>query len=164
MTKMLSSLDSFCNVYFDDICVFSKTLEEHLEHLRLLFKVLRENGVSLKGSKSRVGWKRVKYLGHIVSGRGIQIDPEKGRAIRQFQRPERVDELSRFISMAGYYRKFIPRFADFEAPLREIMKRSSHGARVSKKPLVWDEVSNSCFDQLKQQLQDQILIHPDWEG
>ena len=164
MTKMLGGLKEFCNVYFDDICVFSQTFEEHLEHLRKVFSILRRYNVSLKGSKSKVGWKEVKYLGHIVSGEGLKIDPEKGKAIRGYKRPQRVDELGRFISMAGYYRKFIDRFADYEGPLRALMKRSSFGARKSKRELEWDELTNNCFNSLKLKMEDQMLIHPDWRG
>jgi hypothetical protein len=164
MTRMLAPLKEFCNVYFDDICIFSKTLDEHLDHLRRLFAILREFNVSLKGSKSKVGWKEVKYLGHIVSGKGLKIDPEKGAAIREYRRPERVDELGRFISMAGYYRKFIDRFADYEGPLRTLMKRSSYGARKSKRALEWDTLSENCFNSLKSKMEDQMLAHPDWKG
>jgi hypothetical protein len=157
MSTMLAEMGEFCNVYFDDICVFSKTIDEHLIHLKKLFDVLGNNHVSLKGSKSKIGWKRVKYLGHIVSGKGIQMDPEKRRSIQEYPLPVKVDELCRFISMAGYYRKFIYRFSEYEAELRALMKKH-------KKILEWDEHSKSTFENLKLELQNQMLIHPDWQG
>ena len=75
-------LNAFCTVYLDDILVFSRTPEEHADHLRQVFAALRENHLHVKRSKCSFGRTSIEYLGHVVSGAGVSPDPGKVDVIK----------------------------------------------------------------------------------
>jgi len=120
-------------VFVDDILVFSNSEEEHGEHLREVLETLREHKLKAKFSKCNFWKEEVKFLGHIVSGKGLSVDPSKLKAIQDWQTPRNATEVRSFLSLAGYYRKFIRDFAKVAVPL----------TRLTKKNLVfvWEEES-----------------------
>lgn len=91
-------LSAFVVVYLDDICVFSKTRAEHLMHLRRVFDVLRSYA---RPSKCHFAQDKIRFLGHIVSGAGVRVDPDKTAAIADWERPKNVKDLQRFLGRAG---------------------------------------------------------------
>ena len=97
-------LDKFIVVFIDDILVYSRTKEEHAEHLRLVLQILREKKLYAKLSKCEFWIKEVKFLGHVVSQGGISIDPSKVEAIVGWERPTMVIEVRSFLGLARYYR------------------------------------------------------------
>jgi hypothetical protein len=103
-------LDKFAVVFIDDIIVFSKTEEEHAEHLRLVLQKLREHKLYAKRSKCEFWLKEVSFLGHVVSNRGISVDPSKVRDVLNWKPPTNVSEIHSFLGLAGYYRRFIEGF------------------------------------------------------
>ena len=107
----------FVRVYLDDVVIFSKTLEEHLRHLQQVFDVIDEAGLMLKLSKCRFAQAKIKLLGHVVDKSGIAVDPSKVEVIRNAPIPTTTTELRGFLGLAGYYRRFICRFADIAAAL-----------------------------------------------
>jgi hypothetical protein len=86
----------FVLVFFDDILIYSKTEQDHANHLHKVFDVLRENKLSAKLSKCTFGQKKVEYLGHIISGQGVGTDPEKIAAIVKWPSPTSLTELRSF--------------------------------------------------------------------
>ena len=108
---------SKCLLYLDDIIVFSKTYEEHLERLESVFSRLKDAGLKLKPSKCLLFQRSIKYLGHIVSSEGIATDPDKIAAVQQWPVPKSVKELQSFLGFVGYYRKFIKNFSKIARPL-----------------------------------------------
>jgi len=80
--------DKFMVIYLDDITVFSKSDEEHLHHLKQTFKKCKRYGISLNPKKSHFALHERKLLGHIVSTRGIKIDPERVEAIQKIEKPK----------------------------------------------------------------------------
>jgi hypothetical protein len=100
-------LDKFVIVFLDDILVYSKTEEEHEQHLRMVLQVLREHQLYAKLSKCSFYQKQIHYLGHIISEEGIIVDPEKVQAIQEWPAPRNVTEVRSFMGLAGYYRRFI---------------------------------------------------------
>ncbi|POM79630.1 Retroelement pol Polyprotein, partial [Phytophthora palmivora] len=102
----------FVVVYLDDICVFSKSMEEHVEHLRAVCEVLRREQLYAHLSKCSFGQTEVAFLGHMVSQAGISVDPRKTEAIAKYPTPTNRKELLSFLGLAGYYRRFIYDFAE----------------------------------------------------
>jgi hypothetical protein len=104
-------LDKFVQVFIDDILIYSRTMEEHDEHLRLVLQCLREHKLYGKLSKCSFYQSRIHYLGHVISGEGIAVDPAKVEAIMEWPAPTNVTEVRSFMGLAGYYRRFVEGFS-----------------------------------------------------
>ena len=115
INEVLAPFD-FAFGYLDDILIYSPDVETHLKHLELIFRRLREVDLKLKMEKCSFLKKHIQYLGHIVSGDGIKPVPEKLSSIQQMPRPYTLKEVKHFLGLVGYYRKFIPRYADIVRP------------------------------------------------
>ena len=100
-----------CLVYLDDILIVSHSWEEHLENLHLVFDRLRSAGLRLKPKKCIFARRKALYLGHIISERGIEADPDKVEKVREYPVPENLKTLQQFLGLASYYRRFIPNFS-----------------------------------------------------
>ena len=111
--------DKFVVVFLDDILIYSKTEEEHAEHLRLVLETLQEHRLYAKLSKCEFWLREVAFLGHIVSAGGISVDPEKIQAILDWLSPTNVFEIRSFLGLAGYYRKFVEGFSSIAKPDRK---------------------------------------------
>jgi hypothetical protein len=96
-------LDKFVIVFLDDMVIYSKTKEEHEQHLRMVLQVLREHQLHAKLSKCIFYQRKIHYLGHIVSADGIAVDPEKIEAIRGWPMPRNVIDVRSFMGLVGYY-------------------------------------------------------------
>ena len=108
MESCLSDLHlNWCIIYLDDVIVFSKMPEEHIERLEAVFKKIRGASFKLKSSKCELFKKRMHYLGHIVSDKGIETDPKKIEAIFKSPGPHTVHEVRKFLGFTNYYRKFV---------------------------------------------------------
>ena len=105
-------LDKFVIVFIDDILVYSKTEEEHADHLRTVLQILRDRKLYAKLSKCEFWKSEVKFLGHVVSKQGIAVDPAKVEAVMNWERPTSVTEIRSFLGLAGYYRRFIKGFSN----------------------------------------------------
>ena len=101
----------WCIIYLDDIILFSKTPEKHIQGLRGVFEKLYAAGLQLKLSKCEFFKSQVTYLEHIVSKDGIETDPKKITAIKEWPVPKPVTEVQSFLGIANYYCKFIPKHA-----------------------------------------------------
>ena len=110
--KVLMGCSSFGMGYLDDIIIFSKTEEEHLQHLEEIFVRLRKFELKMKREKCSFFKKHIQYLGHLVSERGFEPLPEKLEYIRKMPAPRTAKEVKQFLGLIGYYRKFVPRFAN----------------------------------------------------
>jgi hypothetical protein len=108
-----SYLDRFVVVFINDILVFSKSEEEHAEHLRIVLRTLQEKKLYAKLSKCEFWLKEVSFLGHVVSSGDIAVDPQKVDAVFQWGTPESVIEIRSFLGLVGYYRRFIEGFTAF---------------------------------------------------
>ena len=110
-------LDKFVVVFIDDILIYSRTHEEHAEHLRIVLGILRERQLFAKLSKCDFWMREVQFLGHVISTQGIAMDPAKVEAVIQWKCPKSVTEIWSFMGLAGYYRRFIEGFSKIAAPL-----------------------------------------------
>jgi hypothetical protein len=116
-------LDKFMVVFIDDILVYSKTEEEHAEHLRLVLGTLREHKLYSKFSKCEFWLKEVGFLGHVLSAGGVSVDPSKITSIMERKSPTNPTEVRAFLGLVGYYRKFVEGFSSIARPLTQLLKK-----------------------------------------
>ena len=117
MSKVLTSLSNFAFIYLDDILIFSKTYEEHLQHLHSVFEKFKEAGLKIKLSKCQFFKTHLCYLGQRISAYGLEPLPEKLEAIRNLAPTKNIDEACQIFGLLGYYRSFVPAFPDKPYPL-----------------------------------------------
>ena len=111
MNNVLSKyLDQFVVVFVDDILIYSKTEEEHKEHLKIILQVLREHKIYAKLSRCDFYKDKIQYLGHVISKDGIAVDLDKIKAIINWPVPRDVSDVRSFMGITGYYRNFIEGF------------------------------------------------------
>ena len=118
-------LDHFIIIFLDDILVYSRTLQDHVTHVRRTLQILRQHKLYAKVPKCAFFQHQVEYLGHVVIATGISPDPAKGQAVNNWKIPGNVHEVRSFLGLAGYYRRFIPQFAQIAAPLTDLTKKTS---------------------------------------
>ena len=124
MNHIFSKLLNRCViVYLDDILVFSKSAEEHEQHLHEVFEVLREHRLYAKRSKCSFFTDELHFLGYIVNQHGIAADPAKTAAVAAWPQPTSVRQVRSFLGLANYYRKFVPHFSRTAAPLNALTKK-----------------------------------------
>jgi hypothetical protein len=123
-------LDRFTVVFIDDILIYSKSESDHEEHLRLMLHKVRDNQLYAKFSKCEFWIDKVPFLGHIISNKGIAVDPAKVKEIMEWRVPTTVTEIRSFLGLAGYYRRFIEGFCWGEG------KDATLRSRPSLQPLV----------------------------
>ena len=117
MNKVLKGL-KFAMTYLDDIIIFSQDELQHLDHLEIVFSRLQEAGLKMKRSKCDFFKSEIHYLGHLISPEGISQLPNKLNSIKHMPVPNSAKEIKQFLGLTGYYRKFVPRFADISRPLQ----------------------------------------------
>ena len=98
-------------------------MEEHDEHMRLVLQCLREKKLYGKLSKCSFYQSKIHYLGHVISGEGIVVDPTKVEAIMEWPAPMNVPEVRSFMGLVGYYRWFVEGFSNIENPITELQKK-----------------------------------------
>lgn len=124
MNSVLAPLLRKCVVVFiDDILIYSKSWEEHIQHIKVVFEILREHQLKVKLSKCTFAAKEIPYLGHVISGNGVANDPTKVADVKKWPRPESVKEVRGFLGLAGYYRKFVRHFRIISRPLTNLLKK-----------------------------------------
>ena len=152
--NVLQGCLKFAMGYLDNIIIFSRTEEEHLEHLEKIFKKLREYRLKMKREKCDFFKKHLQYLGHLVSEEGFKPLPEKIKSIKNMLPPKTAKEVKQFLGLAGYYRKFVPRFADLSRPLTHLTRQNVE--------FQWTEKCQRSFDNLRELLTKYpILRYPD---
>ena len=146
----------FALIYIDDIVIFSKSIEEHLTHLKEVFRRLRDANVKVNPEKCSFVKQRIVYLGHVVTPEGIFPDPSKVEVVRNFPTPASLKELTSFLGLANYYRRFIKGFSEIASPLNALTKK---GVKF-----FWSESCANAFDLLKHALiSAPVLAFPDFE-
>ncbi|PKU63286.1 RNA-directed DNA polymerase [Dendrobium catenatum] len=148
------ALGRYCVVYFDDILVYSSTIAEHISHLQAIFDILRINQLYLNFSKCEMATDSVHFLGFIVSGNGVQTDPQKISAITSWPIPKSISEVRSFIGLANFYRRFVRGFSILVSPLTDCLK---------SKTWHWNQEQQTSFDNIKAALTSApVLAIPDF--
>lgn len=136
------------------------------ERLRDVFSKIREFGLKLRPNKCSFMKNKVKFLGHIISGEGVQTDPEKTDAIRQFPVPDTEQKVRQFIGLASYYRRFVKGFAQIAGPITSLLETGTQKSKRNKKRSIqhkWNSDCDTAFQNLKQKLvSSPILGYPDF--
>lgn len=130
-------------IYIDDLLIFANNKKE-LELTTEKVKRAQEYGVKFNKKKCQFGVTRVKYLGHDLTGEGVEVDQTKVKAIKEMRVPENKKELLTFLGTVNYVAKFIPNFAQITSSLRQLTKKDVQ--------FTWSESQQKAFDNLKQKL------------
>ena len=131
-------------VFIDDILIYSKSREEHREHLRTVLSILRKHQLFSKFKKCEFWLDNVAFLGHVVTKEGIAVDLGKVEAVVNWERPSNAHEVRSFLRLAGYYRRFVEGFSWLAAPLTRLTRKNEN--------FQWSEECEQSFQELKQRL------------
>ena len=126
MSKVLTGLNNFAFMYLDDVLIFSETYEEHLHHLHSVFKKFQKAGVKIKLSKCQFLKTCLHYLSHRISANGLEPLLEKLEAIKNPAPTRNIDEAHQILGLLGYYRSFVPAFADITLPITSCQRKIHH--------------------------------------
>nr|AAX92822.1 retrotransposon protein, putative, Ty3-gypsy sub-class [Oryza sativa Japonica Group] len=147
-------LDKFVVVIIDNILVYSQSEEDHQQHLRLVLGKLREHQLYAKLSKCEFWLSEMKFLGHVISAKGVAVDPETVIAVTDWKQPKTVTQVRSFLGLAGYYRRFIENFSKIARPMTQLLK--------NEEEFVWSPQCERAFQTLKEKLvSSPVLILPD---
>ena len=150
----MPELDKFVVVFIDDILVYSKSTEDHEEHLRVVLQRLRDHQLYAKFSKCEFWIDEVPFLGHVISSEGIAVDPSKVRDVLDWEPPKSVHQVRSFLGLAEYYRRFILNFSKISKPITELLKKGTK--------YVWSKECDEAFQTLKKLLTTSpVLAQPD---
>ncbi|CAF3331006.1 unnamed protein product [Rotaria socialis] len=159
MDLVLGGLKWSCAlVYLDDIIVYSSTFSSHLQHLELVLQRIQASGLTLHRSKCQFCKTKLRYLGHVVSQSGIEPDPDKIRAVREYPIPMKLKDVRAFLGLTSYYRRFIKNFATVAEPLISLTRSADN------RPFLWSTTCQQAFDYLRQLLiQAPIVAYPQFD-
>lgn len=158
MERVLHGLSyDICLVYLDDIIVHSKTFDEQIENLKLVFERLKDANLKLSPNKCELCQTEVLFLGHKISENGISTDPNKIKAVKDWPTPKSTKEVRSFLGLTSYYRKFILHYADKARPLHKLTEKSVR--------FQWNDECQESFEILKDALiTAPILSYPTEDG
>ena len=109
--------------YLDDIVIVTESFQEHIKWLRIVLEALQKANLQVNKERSRFCVSEVKYLGYVVNADGLHADPDKVKPITEYPAPTNLHQLRRFLGMMGWYFRFIPKFADYRAPLNKLTRK-----------------------------------------
>ena len=133
-----------CLIYIDDVIVFGKDFDEHMQRLEEVLDRIKKAGLKLKASKSYLLQKEVIFLGHVVSGEGIKPSPTNVTKVVDWPTPKTAKQVKQFVAMASYYRRYVRNFASTARPMVDLTKKG--------KKFLWSEACENAFNSLKRAL------------
>ena len=151
LDKALQGIGDHIISFVDDTLITSKSVHQHLEHLDELLTRLEENNLTLNLNKSHFFKEKTKFLGFILTVKGIQPDPEKVEGITNFPEPINVKQQRGFLGLVNFYSKFSSKHAEETVPLLHLIKKTT--------PWKWDEEMRSCFKRVKQLFSNTITLY-----
>jgi hypothetical protein len=146
----MDELDKFVVVFIGDILVYSSTVEEHEQHLRVVLEKLRQNQLYAKFSKCEFWLKEVAFRGHVLTAEGVAVDPAKIEAVKEWEQPHNVSDIRSFLGLVGYYRRFIENFSKIAKPMTNLLKKTNE--------FEWTLEYEQSFQTLKQKLTTNLVL------
>ena len=150
--KLAKGLESFSAAYLDDFVIFSNTWSEHLDHIRQVLSRIRQAGLTLNIAKCEFAKAEIDYLGHHIGLGKVQPRAKKVEALLHFERPTTRKQLQAFLGLAGYYRRFIPHFADIASVLSDLLKKGQNFS--------WKESHERAFLDIKSRIATRPILRP----
>jgi hypothetical protein len=151
MNTTLAPLLHICVlVFLDDIPIYSSSLEDHLQHIEVVLKLLAQDGWKVKPSNCTFAQRSIAYLGHAISAKGVSTDPNKIKDVQAWPTPTSVKDLRSFLGLSGYYRKFVKHYGVISKPLTNLLKK--------KEVFVWTTETETAFQALKQALVSALVL------
>lgn len=144
-------LNDFCQAYLDDFLIYSKTEREHYDHMRKVLVKLREAGLQVDIKKCEFDVSSTVFLGVIVSGTGLEMDPKKIEAIQNWAVPTNLKEAQGFVGLANFYRRFILGFSGHIRPITLLTRKDT--------PFVWNEACEKAFQSIKKVVTSAPVLH-----
>ncbi|GKA20736.1 putative reverse transcriptase domain-containing protein [Tanacetum coccineum] len=143
-------LDKFVIVFIDDILIYSKSKEEHEEHLKLIIKLHKKKELYAKFSKYDFWLYKVQFLSYVIDSKGVHVDPAKIESIKDWASPNTPTEIRQLLGLAGYYRRFIEGFFKIVRPMTKLTQNSMK--------YEWGEKEEEAFPILKQKLCSALIL------
>ncbi|KAJ0491928.1 putative nucleotidyltransferase, Ribonuclease H [Helianthus annuus] len=141
-------------IFFDDVLVYSKSIQQHIKDLEVVLQLFRDNQLYAKKSKCSFAGSTIEYLGHVISKNGVSTDPSKIEAVKQWPIPTTVKQLRGFLGLTGYYRRFVSSYGSIAKPLTNLLQKDA---------FKWSAEAQKAFDTLKSAMvQAPVLALPDW--
>jgi hypothetical protein len=161
MNKVFAGIKGkFMNNIIDDLCVYSKTFEDHLHHLRQIFTRCRTYNLTLAADKVQLCLENLEFCGLIIDKEGTRKDPRKLEAVVDWEMPSDIREVRSWLGFCGFYRNFIKDYAKIAGPLTDMTKAENMSADVFRSS--WGQAQEDCFEALKKcMLDDVVLDRPD---
>src|SRR5690606_18454128 len=116
-------IDHFVVVYLDDILIYSKDKEQHIQHVKQVMKKLRDAQLQVKLSKCVFHAKEVEFLGFIINSEGVKMDQNKVKSILDWRPPQSVKDIQSFVGLANFYHRFIKGFSKIVSPITRLLKK-----------------------------------------
>ena len=145
MTVLRKYIGKICHVYMDDIIIWSNSIKEHEEHVRIILQALQDAGLHINRKKTHLFCHETSFLGHIISQRGIEADPSKVQKILDWPAPKNLKEVQQFLGLVKYLNTFLPRLATQSSILSQLTTKSCH-----KHFPPWSKKFQDAFDKIKQ--------------
>ena len=144
MDQMLHGVPpTSCLNYLDDLIVYGRSFSEVPAHLEQVLQKLERAGLKLNPKKCHLFQRKVDYLGHVISAKGVATDPKKIEAVTKWPQPASKTDVRSFLGLCSYYRRFVPSFADVARPLHVLTEERS--------PFLWTNSCQQVFEALKTQ-------------
>lgn len=154
MSRVIGALKSAeVLVYLDDVIVFSDSWHDHVRQLEMVINAFHRANLTVKPSKCVFGASKLKFLGHLISGEGMKPDPDKVKALRELPRPRDITTLRSFLGAAGYYRRFVFKFAAITAPLAKLTRKDE--------PFIWGKSQEAAFLEVRNKLLEAAVTNFD---
>ena len=152
MNKILSGLQAVeLYIYMDDVIIFADSIRSHQIKLEKFFARIQAARLTLQPEKCLFLRREVTYLAHKITEKGVSPDPLKTVAVREFPCPKNVKNIKAFLGLAGYYRRFVPQFANLSKPLTTFLKKNT--------PFIWGDNQEKAFSTLKNILCSEPILH-----